>query len=181
MWNRERLGSSPVVRCDYRATLVVPAAAAAVLLAGCGDDPPEGDAAPSSPAAAVESTVAPEGQSGSDQMAALSFEDQSGDGSSAVVDTVSTPQAGFVVVTSDEDDGQGTVLGSALLQVGTNDDVEVTLDPPLTQESDLTATLYADTDNDGEFDPAADQVVPDPDDTDGDPDPVEDGAEYRLG
>jgi hypothetical protein len=169
----------------HRALLAAPASAALLLLAGCGDDAPEGDAAPSSPATAGETTVAPEGQSGSDQQADISFEDQSGDGSRAVVDTVSSPQGGFVVVTVDQD---GTVLGSTQLQVGTTDDAEVTLDPPLTQATDLVATLHADTDGDGEFDPDADQPVPEPidggdadDDVSDDSDVVDDGAEYTVG
>ena len=189
MWNPGHAGSNPDVTRHHRPLLAAPAAAALLLLAGCGDDPPEGDAAPSSPAAAVESTIAPEGQSGSDQQADVSFEDQSGDGSSVVVDTVSSPQGGFVVITIDEDGGQdGAVVGSAQVQVGTSDDVEVTLDPPLTQDTDLTATLYADTDNDGTFEQGTDELVPDPEDGDGnddggdgDRDAVEDGAEYRIG
>ena len=85
--------------------------------------------------------MAPAGQSGSDQQAGLSFEDQSGD--NVVVDTVSAPQGGFVVISVDEDGREGTLLGSTQLQVGTTDDAEVTLDPPLTQDTDLTATRYA--------------------------------------
>ena len=187
MWNRERLGSSPVVRTDYRAFVVVPAAAAALLLSACGDDAPEGDAAPSSPATAGETTVAPEGQSGSDQQADISFEDQSGAGDSVVVDTVSAPQGGFVVITVDEDGQEGTVLGSTQLQVGTTDDAEVTLDPPLTQDTDLEATLHADTNGDGEFDPDSDEAVPEPidggdpsDDESDDSDVVDDGAECAV-
>ncbi|WP_369140663.1 DUF7282 domain-containing protein [Modestobacter versicolor] len=163
---------------------------AVLLLAGCGDDAPQGDAPASSPATAGETTVAPGGQAGSDQQADLSFEDQSGDGSSAVVDTVSAPQGGFVVVTVDEDDrpDDGTVLGSTQVQVGTTDDVEVALEPALTEDTDLEATLFADTDGDGEFDQDADQPVPEPvsgsddaDDSADDSDVVDDGAGYTVG
>ena len=185
MWNRGPVGSSPGVRTDYRALAAVPAAAALLLLSACGDDAPEGDAPPSSVATAGETTVAPEGESGSDQMADLSFADQSGDGSTVVVDTVSAPQGGFVVVTAA--DG-GAPLGSVQLQVGTSDDVEVSLDQPLTATTELTATLYADTDGDGEFDPDVDQVVPAPidggdasDDESDRSDPVDDDAEYTVG
>ncbi|WP_138758018.1 DUF7282 domain-containing protein [Modestobacter altitudinis] len=167
-----------------RPLLVLPTTAAIILLSGCGDDAPEGDAPPSSPATAGETTVAPEGQSGSDQQADLEFEDQSGDGSSVVVDTVSAPQGGFVVVTAE---GSDVPLGSVRVQVGTTDDAEVPLDAPLTADTDLTATLYADTDGDGGFDPSADQAVPEPisgddssDDTSDDSDVVDDGAEYSL-
>ena len=168
----------------HRILSVASSAAVLVVLAGCGSDAPQGDAAPSSPATAGETTVAPEGQSGSDQQAGISFEDQSGDGSTAVIDTVSSPQGGFVVVSG----AGGTVLGSAQLQVGTTDDVQVALDPPLTATADLRATLYADSDGDGEFDAGTDQPVPAPisgtdedDDVSSASDPVEDDAEYTVG
>jgi hypothetical protein len=178
-------GQQSQVTRRRRSLLVLPIAAALILLSGCGDDAPEGDAPVSSPATAGETTVAPEGESGSDQQADLEFEDQSGDGSSVVVDTVSAPQGGFVVVTAE---GADTPLGSVQVKVGTTDDVEVSLDTPLTADTDLTATPYADTDGDGEFDPTADQAVPAPisgddtsDDTSDDSDVVDDGAQYSLG
>jgi hypothetical protein len=185
VWNHGRRGSSPDVTRRRRPLLVLPAAAALILLSGCGDDAPEGDAPVSSPATAGETTVAPEGESGSDQQADLEFADQSGDGSSVVVDTVSAPQGGFVVVTAA---GSAAPLGSAQFEVGTTDDVAVPLDTPLTAAADLTATLYADTDGDGAFDPTADQAVPEPisgddssDDTSDETDVVDDGAAYSLG
>ena len=60
-------------------------------------------------------------------------------------------------------------------------DVAVPLDPALTGSAELEAALYADTDGDGGFDPAADQPVPEPDDDDDDDDEVDDDAEYRVG
>lgn len=184
MWNHGHPGSSPGVTRSHRLLFATVAASSALLLSACGDDAPEGDAPASSPATAGETTVAPEGESGSDQQADLSFEDQSGAGDSAVVDTVSAPQGGFVVVAADD----GAVLGSTQVQVGTTDDVTVDLDPPLTADTDLTATLYADTDGDGEFDPDADEPVPapidggDPDDDESDEsDTVDDDASYTVG
>jgi len=174
------------VTTRHRILPVVCTAAALAVLSACGsgDGAPQGDAPPSSPATAGETTVAPGGEAGSDQMADLEFEDQSGNGSSVVVDTVSAPQGGFVVLTAGDSD---TVLGSMQLKVGTTDDVEVSLDTPLTADADLTATLYADTDGDGEFDPDVDQPVPAPisgaepgDDVSDDSDVVTDDAEYSL-
>jgi hypothetical protein len=160
VWNHERRGSSPDVTRPHRLLLGVTAVVASILLSACGSDPPKGDAAPSSPATAGQTTVAPEGESGSDQQADLSLKDQSGDGSSVVVGTVSAPQGGFVVVTTADD--ASTVLGSAQLKVGTTDDVRVPLDPALSQDTALQVTLYADTDGDGLFDPDKDKAVPEP-------------------
>jgi hypothetical protein len=185
VWDHGDAGSSPVVNRRHLPLLAVPAITASILLSGCGSDAPDGDAAPSSPATAGETTVAPEGQAGSDQQADLSVEDQQGDGSSVVVDTVSAPQGGFVVVTAS--DG-GAVLGWSQVPVGTTDDTEVPLAPALTEQTDLTATLHADTDGNGTFDPGTDQAVPEPvsgdddsDDASDESDVVDDDAEYGLG
>jgi hypothetical protein len=164
VWDDGPMGSSPTVGNRCRVLSAVPAATAVILLSGCGngDGAPEGDAPPATPG---ETTAAPEDGSGSDQQAGVDFADQAGDGSSAVVDTVSAPQGGFVVVST----GDGAVLGATLVPVGTTDDVVVPLAPALTQGAALTAALYADTDGSGAFDPAADIHV------------VDDAAEYNLG
>lgn len=190
VWNRGHPGSSPGVTRHHRALPAVAIAAAAALSSACGS----GDGAsvagdelsPSSPATAGATTVAPDGEAGSGQQAELEFEDQAGDGSTVVVGTVSAPEGGFVVLTADGADD--AVLGWSEVQVGTSADVEVTLDPPLDADTDLVATLYADTDGDGSFDPEADEVVPAPidgGDTDDDvselSDPVQDDARYSLG
>lgn len=98
---------------------------------------------------------------------------------------VTVPAAGFVVVLLEEDDDDRPVaerlLGSAPVPAGSSTDVVVPLDPALTGSADLEAALYADTDGDGAFDPAADQPVPEPDDDDDEDDEVDDDAEYRVG
>ncbi|WP_299956040.1 hypothetical protein [uncultured Modestobacter sp.] len=175
----------------HRALLAVPTAAVVVLLSACGsgDGAPVADddgVSPSSPATAGQTTALPGGRAGSGQQADIEFEDQSGDGSTALVGTVSAPEGGFVVLTADGADD--AVLGWADVQVGTSSDVEVSLDPPLAADTALVATLYADTDRDGSFDPGADEVVPAPidggdadDDVSQLSDPVEDDAQYTVG
>ncbi|WP_409329036.1 DUF7282 domain-containing protein [Trujillonella humicola] len=181
-----------------RTLLTLPAAL--LLLAACGgdDDPGGGDGGsateapgPSSPSDVPTSQpTAGGGQSdgapaGSDAAADLEFDDQSGDGAGAVVSRVSAPQGGFVVVTVDDDDrpDDGTVLGWTAVDPGVSTDVVVPLGPRLDRDTDLQATLHADTDGDGRFDPAVDQPVPEPDDDDDDVDDddvVDDDADYRL-
>ena len=68
-----------------------------------------------------------------------------------------------------------------MLPAGVATDVQVTLDPALTEDTDLEATLWADTDQDGAFDPAQDDRVPEPDDDgDDDDDDVSEDADYDV-
>ena len=108
--------------------------------------------------------------------------DQSGDGSSVLVDRVRVEVPGFVVIVVD--DG-GEVVGSAAVAAGDSSDVSVPT--AISDSGEYEAQLYAD-DGDGEFDPATDQPVPadDDDDTDDDDDPVGDDIEsdefdYEVG
>lgn len=192
------------------ARLLVGLAVSALLLAGCGGDDGDGTAAPatsspstSAPGAATSApgTTSPGAAA---PAAEVEFEDQSGDGGSAVVDRVVAPAAGFLVV-SLHDTSPGSVLGSAAVPSGVSSAVRVVLQPPLTASAELQATLYADTDGDGSFDAAVDRAVADdehaPDrdqnrggEHDGDPDQdedhdrdpahagiVADDAHYRVG
>ncbi|MCZ2836309.1 DUF7282 domain-containing protein [Modestobacter sp. VKM Ac-2985] len=157
--------------------------AAVLVLSACagGEGAPAGDAPPSSPATSGATTIAPGGESGSGTMADLEFLDQTGPGNNVVVSTVNAPGGGFLVISAEDE-----VLGATRLQVGTTPDVAVELDPALTEDTELTATLYADTDADGEFDPAVDEPVPAPvdatdDDAEDVDDVVEEDAEYTVG
>lgn len=158
--------------------LLVPA----LLLAACGGDDAEPAAATSSSSPAS-TTATPSGSASataSTDAASVAFADQSGDGATAVVDRVVIPQGGFVVVSVHDD---GAVLGSVAVPAGTAQSVQVPLQPPITQDTELDATLYLDTDGNGAFDAAVDHAVPVPDqsrdrdrtdDHDGDPDQDQD-------
>jgi hypothetical protein len=175
-----------------RLLLTVPAVLA---VAACGGESAEGTAAPatapsSSAVAGSTPTGGPTaggtttGSTSGAASASLEFEDQSGVGDSATVARVSAPEAGFVVVLLEEDDDRPVaerLLGSTAVPVGSSIDVAVPLAPALTQSTELEAALYADTDGNGAFDPAADRPVPEPDDDDDLDDDVDDDAEYRLG
>ena len=170
-------------RC--RLVLAASAVSALVVLSACGgaeeETPAPAAASISVPGGASPTSGAPAAPAdgggaaaGSDAAADVAFEDQAGAGDLAVVARVALPAAGFVVLTDDD-----RVLGATVLPAGVVTDVQVTLDPPLTEDADLTATLHADTDGNGVFDPAQDERVPEPDD-DGDDDVSED-ADYDLG
>ena len=143
-----------------RRLLAAPVAATVLaLLAACGgSDTPAPDQASSTDTSPASTEPGEPGAGGGNQDVApdLEFQDQVGEGDTALVSRVGMPTAGFVVVTADD----GTVLGSAAVGEGAASDLEVPLDPPLDEDGVLTATLYADTDEDGSFDEAVDQPVP---------------------
>ncbi|MGY2079223.1 DUF7282 domain-containing protein [Modestobacter sp. SYSU DS0657] len=168
------------------ALLALPAAAVLALTA-CG-----GDAAEEEPTPAVGTTFAEDGTDDSAAatetgratgapIAEVEFDDQSGDGSSVTVARVAMTVDGFVVILpgdgSDDDATEAEALGSTAVPAGEATDVEVPLSPALTEDTDLQAVLYGDTDEDGDFDPAVDQRIPDTDDDDGD---VSDDASYTV-
>jgi hypothetical protein len=73
--------------------------------------------------------------------ASVTFEDQDSDGSSVVVQNTTLPDGGFLVV----HDESGAVLGhSAYLDAGTNSNVEVSLDSPISSDQTLIAMAHTD-------------------------------------
>lgn len=75
----------------------------------------------------------------------ISASDQSGDGSTVLVDEVTIEGAdGFVVVHLDDGGAPGEVLGHAEISEGTSTDVTVTLDSPLTEDVTLWPMLHFD-------------------------------------
>ncbi|MGY5883763.1 DUF7282 domain-containing protein [Modestobacter lacusdianchii] len=161
---------------------VLLAPATVLVLSACGGGDEDGDPAPAvgttfaSDSAAASSATATGSAAATGEVADVAFEDQSGAGDSAVVARVVLPVAGFVVITADDgDDGTDDLLvGTVALPAGESTDVQVPLSPVLTEDTDLEATLYGDTDDSGTFDPAIDQQVPDSDD-EGDDDGDDDG------
>ncbi len=84
--------------------------------------------------------------------AALVFEDQLVDGSAVVVESVTLPADGFVVLAADAAGAPGEVIGvSELIGRGTVAGVSVPLFVPLEVEAVVHATLHVDMDEDGRF------------------------------
>lgn len=88
--------------------------------------------------------------------ATVSFEEQAIDGQSVVVDEVTLPNGGFVIIHDSklaDGDVLGSVVGSsAYLESGTHQDVEVPLDEPVEDDEELTAMPHFDTNGDEEYD-----------------------------
>jgi hypothetical protein len=81
------------------------------------------------------------------------FEDQTSDGTTIVVASVTLPSPGFIAVHGNADGGPGPVIGhSELLSSGTSTDVMVTLDEPLTETDLAFPMVHIDFDEDGEYD-----------------------------
>ncbi|MBE7163250.1 MAG: hypothetical protein INR72_18585 [Williamsia herbipolensis] len=170
-----------------RLLLALPAATALAVLPACGsDDDVRGAATTAGSTTGGASSSSPNAVGGGTTAAAdVELEDQSGDGTTVQVARVSALEDGFVVITLDEDDG-GQVLGWSAVAPGVLDGAQVDLDTPVpaaTGDDDgteITATLYADTDGDGAYS-AGDVAVAEPQDGDGDDDDVvDDDADYRV-
>jgi len=171
-----------------RLLLALPAATALAVLTACGGgDDVGGTAATAGSTTGGASSSAPDAAGGGMSAAAdVQLDDQSGDGTTVQVTSVSAPEDGFVVVTLDEDAG-GQVLGWAQVPAGVSTGVQVDLDDPVPatagdDDTEVTATLYADTERDGSWSPG-DVAVAEPRDGDGDDDGddvVDDDADYRV-
>jgi hypothetical protein len=84
--------------------------------------------------------------------AAITFEDQMVEGSVVVVESVTLPAAGFVVLQADAGGAPGEVIGvSELIGRGTVSGVVVPFYFPLTETSVVHATLHIDMDGDGQY------------------------------
>jgi plastocyanin len=144
--------------------------AAAVLLVGaCGDDDGEdaGASDTTTTTAAAATTTSEGGSSGGDPVtgpADITAGDQSGDGTTVEVASVTLPTPGFIAVHSDNGGAPGPVIGhSDLLPEGESTGVVVTLDEPLTATATVHPMAHVDANDNGEYDfdpPAVTDDVP---------------------
>lgn len=91
----------------------------------------------------------------------LTVSDQSGDGSTVVVDEVTIEGSdGFVVVHADQDGAPGPVLGHAPVPEGTTTGLSVPMDTPLTADQTVWPMLHVDAGTAGTYEfPGADGPV----------------------
>lgn len=94
---------------------------------------------------------------------AMTVSDQSGDGTSVTVASVTITGAdGFVVVHSDANGSPGPVIGHVAIDEGTSTNVRVTLDTPLTADATVWPMLHVDAGTAGTYEfPGADGPVSD--------------------
>lgn len=94
--------------------------------------------------------------------AEIAADDQTGDGSTVLIASVTLPTAGFVVIHADGDGGPGAVIGhSDLLPAGESVDVVVTLDAMIDVDSTLFPMAHVDANDNGTYDFAPPDVVDD--------------------
>lgn len=91
----------------------------------------------------------------------ISVEDQSGDGTTVAVTSVTIEGAdGWVVVHLDDDGGPGAVLGQVAVAEGTSTDVQVPLDERLASDATVWPMLHVDAGTPGTYEfPGADTPV----------------------
>ncbi len=96
---------------------------------------------------------------------AITVSDQSGDGTSVVVDSVTiTGATGFVVIHADGDGAPGAVIGHTAIPEGTSSDVSVPLDEELTADATVWPMLHVDAGELGTYEfPGPDGPVSDAD------------------
>lgn len=101
-------------------------------------------------------------ESADDRSAGMTFENQTSEGTSVVVESASLPAGGFVLL---YDSALATQLGSSELVEGDETSVNVSLDRPISETQTLVAIAFEDADGNGEFEPGTDEVYL----SDGDP------------
>lgn len=83
---------------------------------------------------------------------ALAADEQTSDGTTVVIASVTIPSNGFVAIHADNEGAPGAVIGnSELLQAGENTDVVITLDEALTASGVVWPMIHIDLDGDGEY------------------------------
>lgn len=120
--------------------------AALTLLAACGGDSTTTTAA-AGDTTTTAATAAP-ATSPSDIVA----EDQSSDGTTLTVASVTLPSPGFIAIHGNTDGAPGPVIGNSdLLPAGTSTDVVVTLDQPLTSTDMVFPMVHIDINGNGVY------------------------------
>jgi hypothetical protein len=82
---------------------------------------------------------------------AVVVSDQSSDGLTVVVDSVTAAAPGWIVIHLDNNGAPGPVIGQSAVDAGENLDVEVELDPALDSDTALWAMLHVDEGVAGEY------------------------------
>ncbi|MFP4513178.1 MAG: hypothetical protein ACLFRV_09565 [Acidimicrobiales bacterium] len=163
-----------------RRVLITVFAALALIASGCGNDDaddtgdtpdePGAETTTTTTAATTDDDEAGDDEAGDDEAgddeagddeagdsppmspAELTVEDQSGDGTTVQVASVTLPADGFIAVHAD-DDGPGPVIGNSdLLPAGESTDVEITLDEEVSEDTTLWPMAHIDTNLNGTYD-----------------------------
>ncbi len=84
--------------------------------------------------------------------ATITADDQSGDGTTVTVSTITLPTDGFVVIHADNDGAPGPIIGwSDLLPAGDSSNIVVTLNTPLDADAKVFPMAHVDDNANGEY------------------------------
>ncbi len=138
-------------------------AAVALVAAACGTSTPATTEAETTTTTVAETTTTTEAAPGPERgPSALEAADQTGDGTTVTIASVTLPAPGFVAVHAAGDEGPGPVIGvSDLLPAGTSTDVVVTLDTPLEASGAVFPMVHIDMNENGAYDFAPPDVTTD--------------------
>jgi sugar lactone lactonase YvrE len=156
-------GSGQLLRfADLTGATGTPVAEAAAGAAPAGSEAEGaevGAAEPVTDTAAVAGATADAGAA-ADTGDSVLASDQESDGSSVIVDSVTTLVDGWVVIHADEGGSPGAVLGHTSVPAGTTENVVVILDPALAADASLWAMLHIDAGEVGTYEfPGSDTPV----------------------
>ncbi len=119
-----------------------------LVAAACSDDN-DTDATPTTQTPATTASEPTEPETGPASIAAI---DQSGDGSTVTVSSVTLPTGGFVVIHADNEGSPGPILGwSDLLPAGESSDVVVTLNTAISAETTVFPMAHVDANGNSEY------------------------------
>ena len=131
--------------------LLTAAMALSLVAAACGSDGAT-DAADTTATTegAVEETVEDAGPTTGP--ATITAEDQSGDGTTVTVASITIPTEGFIVIHADNDGAPGPILGwSDLLPAGDSSNIDVTLNTPLDADAKVFPMAHVDANANGVY------------------------------
>lgn len=149
--------------------LAVPVVALGLIVSGCGDDDDEPADTPETAAETDAGAAVPFAPS------AISAEDQSGDGSTVVVESLTLPTPGFIAVHADDNGAPGAVIGNTeILPAGESTDVEVPISEPISGTATVWPMAHVDTNGNEAYDFAP------PDVTDDGPALLEEGGDVAV-
>ena len=141
--------------------LLVVALAVVLFAAACSDD---SDTSATDDSTETDDSEA-EDESATDPVtgpASISASNQTGDGTTVVVDTLTLPVEGFIVIHGDNGGAPGAVIGhSDLLPAGESTDIEVVLDTPLEQAGMVFPMAHVDANGNGIYEFAPPDEVTD--------------------
>jgi PGF-CTERM protein len=99
-----------------------------------------------------EATASLEVGTTSNAQASVTFTDQETSGETVTVDSTTLPDGGYIAIHASDDGSPGAVVGhSSYLDAGTSEDVEITLEEPVSEDQELIAMAHKETNGNEQY------------------------------